>query len=124
MVRSEQGGRRAWLARWLLGVLGGTLVAPRRAQAARVNAVQRFATLCGEALGRRPQGVCQVPDGATVELVAEVSGLGLPPLHPRHWVVRVHGGPCDGAEFSVRQGRLLDERDKPEPNEAPGGSAR
>lgn len=90
----------------------------------RVNDVQRFATLCGAAAGRRPQGVCEVPDGATVELVAEVSGLGLPPLHPRHWFVRVHGGPCDGAEFTVRQGRLQDERDTPQPTESPRGSAR
>ncbi len=90
----------------------------------RVNDVQRFATLCGAALGRRPQGACEVPDGSTVELLAEVSGLGVPPLHPRHWFVRVHSGPCAGAEFSVRQGRLLDERDTPEPTEAPGRSAR
>jgi hypothetical protein len=125
-VRNERGGRpgrRAWLAgglsapllpRWF-GLVAASLLMPRRAHAVRVNDVRRFATLCGSAMGRRPEGVCEVPDGATVELVAEVSGLGLPPLHPRHWFVRVHSGPCAGAEFSVRQGRLLDERDAPGP---------
>ena len=83
--------------------------------AVRVSDVPRFATLSRSTAGRLVQGTCTVPEGSTLELVAEVAGPGVAPSAQRLWFVRVLDGACQGAELSVPEADLRDERDSPTP---------
>jgi len=111
----------AWtLRRALLAVSAASVFAwPMGGMAVRVSDVPLFATLSRPTAGRLIQGPCTVPEGSTVELVAEVAGLGVAPSEQRLWFVRVLDGACQGAELSVPQDCLRDERDSPTPPTRP-----
>jgi hypothetical protein len=95
-----------------------------RSLAVRVNDIPLYATLCKPAAGRRGLESCMVPAGSTVELVSEVAGPGVPRAAQRRWFVRVLDGSCQGAELSVPQDALRDERDTPTPAGGPPAPAR
>ena len=107
--------RRALLA----GAAASVLAWPMGGMAVRVSDVPRFATLSRPAGGRLARGLCTVPAGSTVEMVAEVAGPGVPPSAQRLWFVRVLDGACRGAEMSVPLAYLHDERDTPTPSTLP-----
>lgn len=120
VARRVGGDRRAWLLR-------GAAAAccwPLRSLAVRVNDVPLYATLCRPAAGRRGGEACTVPAGSTVELVSEVAGPGVPAAAQRQWFVRVLDGSCHGAELSVPQDALRDERDSPTPAGRPAPPTR
>jgi hypothetical protein len=103
--------RRALLA----SAAAVALAWPMRGMTVRVSDVPLFATLNCPAAGRLGQGLCTVPAGSTVEMLAEVAGPGVAPVAQRRWFVRVLDGACQGAELSVPQAYLRDERDTPTP---------
>ena len=83
----------------LAGAAAVALVWPMRGMAVRVSDVPLFATLNCPAAGRLGQGLCTVPAGSTVEMVAEVAGPGVAPAAQRQWFVRV----LDGGHAELRE---------------------
>ena len=106
--------RREWLRRlsWL-----PLLAMATRVQAVRVSDVPLFATLRGSASARLGARECTAAEGSHVELVAEVAGPGVESAD-RRWFARVITGTCTGAELTVSEGLLRDQRSKPEPTSA------
>ncbi len=105
--------------RALLASAAAALALPLQGMAMRVSDVPRFASLSDAELGHIAQRPCAVAAGSTVEMVAEIAGLGVPPTAQGRWFVRVWGGPCKGAELNVPRVRLSDERDTPAPTVMP-----
>ena len=104
--------RRACLRR-----LCGLLMLPAAAgvRAVRVSDVPLYATLRCAASAKRGAAECVAPAGSHVQLVAEVAGPGVAPSADRHWFARVVAGPCSGAELTVAESCLSDQRSQPEP---------
>lgn len=84
--------------------------------ALRVNDIPLYATLSKPAEGLRKARACAVPRGSHVELVGEVSGLGVAQGADRRWFVRVISGTCKDAELTLTESCLLDVRSQPEPS--------
>ena len=105
----------------LAGVTASALAWPMLATAVLVRDVPRFATLSRAAGGQLAHRPCAVPAGSIVEMVAAVAGPGVAPLPQHLWFVRVRvlDGVCLGAELSVSQANLQDERDRPAPTARP-----
>lgn len=111
MSGSSRLRRRAWLRHLPLLLLPiGPWV-----QAMRVSDVPIYATLRCEASARRGTEECVVAAGSQVQLVAEVAGPGVAAGADRRWFARVIAGPCTGAELTVPESCLRDQRSTPEP---------
>jgi hypothetical protein len=110
--------RRRWFVRrlpWALLSCVATMV-----QAVRVTDVPLYATLACAVAARSNAGECMAPEGSHVELVAEVAGPGVVPASERRWFVHVINGPCTGAEASVPERCLRDQRAVPQPSPPAG----
>jgi hypothetical protein len=96
-------------------LVAGLLLRPTAGLGMRVNDVLLYATLGEETaaqIGLRP---CRLAAGSIVQLVSEVAGPGVAPAQERQWFVRVASGPCAGAELTLSERRLKDQRGSPEP---------
>lgn len=111
------GGRAALQRRACLRRLCGLLLLPMaaRVHAVRVSDVPLYATLSCAASARLGDRELVAAEGSHVELVSEVSGLGVAPSPERRWFARVIAGPNAGAELSVPESCLRDQRSQPEP---------
>jgi len=110
--------RRRALLRCLPWALVLPLPLPLEVQAVRVTDVPLYATLACAAVATRDARECRVAEGSHVELVGEVSGPGVVPGADRRWFARVISGPCSGAELSLLESCLRDQRSVPEPSPA------
>ena len=118
MAKSDvMGGNRATLRRSCMRVLLCLPLLPvaSTVQAMRVSDVPIFATLNCIATAKLGGRECIVAKDSHVELVAEVGGLGSVAGSDRRWFARVVIGPCAGAELTVPESCLRDQRSQPEP---------
>lgn len=104
--------RRVGLLR-LCGLL--LLPAAVGVHAVRVSDVPLYATLTCSASATLGARQLVAAAGSHVALVGEVAGLGVPPGAERRWFARVIAGPDAGAELTVSEGCLRDQRSQPEP---------
>jgi hypothetical protein len=116
----EEGGRSRGRREWLCRV-SCLLLFPvsAKVRGVRVTDVPLYATLRGAATARLGARECAAAEGNHVELVSEVAGPGVGQGADRRWFARLITGPCAGAELTVPESLLGDQRSQPEPTAAP-----